>query len=117
MAYFFFLLWQIGDSLFVLSCTNGAVWLIAIAKAAEIEDPHELPWYCRKYPAIPMGAILMLISEWPLILWTGLIIQRNHIVSETDMIAVWLFVAQVGTLLIPSWSSMRRLLRGSQEPV
>ncbi|KAL4769839.1 hypothetical protein BDW60DRAFT_194001 [Aspergillus nidulans var. acristatus] len=57
----------------------------------------------------------MLIIAWPLILWVGLIVQRNHIVFKTDMVAVWLFVAQVGTMLIPSWSSVRRLVCFSED--
>lgn len=83
--------------------------------AVDAERARRMPWYCRTYPAIPLGAILMLIFAWPLILWVELIVQRNHIVSETDMVAVWLFVAQVGTMLIPSWSSVLRLVCGSQD--
>lgn len=44
----------------------------------------------------------MLLFCWPLILWTELIVQRNRIESETDMIAVWLFVAQCVAMLAPS---------------
>jgi len=29
-------------------------------------------------------------------------VQKNHIESATDMVAVWLFIAQVATLLAPS---------------
>lgn len=54
------------------------------------------------YTMIPKGAITMLIACWPLILWTELIISRNKIESDTDKIAVWLFIAQVGTMLLPS---------------
>jgi len=38
---------------------------------------------------------------WPLIMWVELIFARNHIQSDTDMVAVWLFVAQVILMLIP----------------
>jgi hypothetical protein len=31
-------------------------------------------------------------------------VAGNHIESPTDMIAVWIFVAQVGAMLIPSFS-------------
>lgn len=109
----FTLLWQIGDSFLVL---GGAVAAISLAAVGGIdrETTNKIPWYLRKYPAIPMGAIAMLLFVWPLILWTELIVQRNHIESDTDMVAVWLFVAQVGTMLIPSWSSVRRLFGGSE---
>jgi hypothetical protein len=38
---------------------------------------------------------------WPLILWTELIIQKNNIVSETDMISVYLLVARIVALVEP----------------
>jgi len=62
------------------------------------------PWLLKqgyKYLAIPIGGILVLLISWPLILWVELIVARNNIESETDMVAVWLFVAQVATMLIP----------------
>jgi hypothetical protein len=110
------LLWQIGDSTLALSCLITAIG-IPIAVATR-DDDEELPWYLRKYPAIPIGAVVMLLLGWPLILWTELIVARNHIESATDMIAVWLFVAQVGALLIPSCSTylgcFKGVFRGSQ---
>lgn len=44
------------------------------------------------YPANSIGAISMVILGWKLVVWTE---------SETNMAAVWLFVAQVVTMLIP----------------
>ncbi|KAJ6185901.1 hypothetical protein N7519_007202 [Penicillium mononematosum] len=110
----FTLLWQIGDSIVVLNTIIVAGYLVLVG-GVDAERARRIPWYCRRYPAIPLGTIAMLIFAWPLILWVELIVQRNQIVSETDMVAVWLFVAQVGTLLIPSWSSMCRLIRGSED--
>ena len=110
----FTLLWQIGDTLFVLNTAILAFYLVAVAGIGK-EDIGRIPWYLRTWGgAIPLGAICMLILVWPLILWVELIVQRNHIESETDMIAVWLFVAQVGAMFIPSWSNVRRLIRGSE---
>lgn len=98
----FFLLWQICDSIgaFVFLIAAIAISIMALTW----EDDEELPWYLR-YPAIPVGAVAMLLFfGWPLIMWTELIVARNNIESETDMIAVWLFIAQVATMLIPSFS-------------
>jgi len=105
----FFLLWQIGDSILALSCLIAAIG-IPIAVATR-EDGKEVPWYLR-YPAIPLGAVVMLLVGWPLILWTELIVARNHIESDTDMIAVWLFVAQVGAMLIPTCSTYLGCFKG-----
>jgi hypothetical protein len=97
----FILVWQIGDTLFAIASVTLAIG-IPITLVTWYED-KELPWYLR-YPAIPLGAVAMLWFGWPLILWTELIVARNNIESETDMIAVWLFVAQVGAMLMPSFS-------------
>jgi len=102
----FFLLWQIADSLISFSCLISAIF-IPIQLLDADEDP---PWYAR-YLTIPVGAAGMLLLGWPLILWTELIVSRNHIESATDMIAVWLFVAQVGAMLIPNCSTYLRCCR------
>jgi len=96
----FILVWQIFDSIVAFSCLFAAIG-IATAVVNLDEKP---PWYL-KYSAIPIGAVAMLLGGWPLILWTELLVARNHIESATDMIAVWLFVAQVGAMLIPSCSA------------
>lgn len=104
----FFLVWQIFDSI----VAAGAV-LTAITKSFQIALDDEgkdekISWF--KYPAIPLGAIVMLTGTWPLIMWTELIIQRNHIESETDMLSVYMFIAQVGTLLLPSCIPIVKLI-------
>lgn len=94
----FILLWQISDSMLAFVCIVAA---LAIPVTLIGMDDKNIPWWVR-YPAMPLGAAVMLFIGWPLILWTELIVQKNHIESETDWIAVWLFVAQVGTMVIPS---------------
>jgi len=90
----FFLLWQIVDTILALTA-------IIFAIALPIIHPEpDLPWWSR-YPAIIWGPPAALFFAWPIVLWTELIISRNHIKSETDMIAVYLFIAQVVTMLIP----------------
>ncbi|KAK3352768.1 hypothetical protein B0T25DRAFT_542739 [Lasiosphaeria hispida] len=103
----FFCLWQVGDSLFALIAVVAAVG-IAIYVALKDED---IPWWLR-YAGVPVGAAAMLLFGWPLIMWTELIMLRNDLESETDMIAVWLFVAQVGTMLVPSCGSSLACIAG-----
>ncbi|KAL6865536.1 hypothetical protein ACO1O0_001630 [Amphichorda felina] len=95
----FILLWQISDSLFAFVCFMTALSIPFVIRNKDKD--REYPWWLR-YPAIPLGAAAMLLIGWPLILWTELIVQRNNIESETDWVAVWLFIVQVGTLLAPS---------------
>ena len=94
----FFLLWQIVDSLLSLSSV-----ISGIAIACYFADMKAGRWY-QHYPVIPIGAALVMLFGWPTVLWTELIIGRNHIESDTDMVAVGLFIAQVGTLLMPNFS-------------
>ncbi|KAJ5091445.1 hypothetical protein NUU61_006315 [Penicillium alfredii] len=110
----FILVWQIGDSLFAFGSVVTAMVLAittALSGYGGDEDEDQMPWWTR-YPAMPLGAVAMLLFGWPLILWTELIVSRNHIESDTDMIAVWLFVAQVGTMLIPSCTSYLGCFKG-----
>jgi hypothetical protein len=68
---------------------------------------------------IPVGAAAALLVGWPLILWTELIVARNKIESDTDMISVWLFIAQAGAMLMPASSTyfgcFRRVLKKPKE--
>ena len=96
----FLLLWQIYDTLFALSMVLLAFAAIPLAMEDASED-IDLPWWLNKYVMIPLGAAAILLVLWPLILWTELIVARNQIDSPTDWIAVWLFVAQVGALVVP----------------
>ncbi|QPH05018.1 hypothetical protein C2857_002465 [Epichloe festucae Fl1] len=67
-----------------------------------------------KYPAILAGAAVMMVVGWPLILWTEMIVQRNHVESDTDIVAIWLFVAQVVAMILPSFDGLEaRKLTGS----
>jgi len=110
----FFLLWQIADSVTALTCLIAAIAgaIYASTDYHEESDDGKMPWWMR-YPAIPLGTIVILICFWPLILWTELIVARNHVESATDWVAVWLFVAQVGAMLIPSCSTYLGCFRRS----
>ncbi|KXX77192.1 hypothetical protein MMYC01_207672 [Madurella mycetomatis] len=107
----FFLLWQIGDSMVAFMAVIAAMCL-AVGMLG-LGEEKEVPWYF-KYPSIPIGAAAMLIVGWPLILWTELIVSRNGLESETDMIAVWLFIAQVVTMLLPSCGARLGCFKGRQ---
>lgn len=107
-----FLPWQIFDTILALVCVISACVLGFFAPLNFRDKELERVEWWDKYPAIPVGAVSMLIGGWPLILWTELIVSRNHLESETDMTAVWLFVAQVAALLIPSCGATLSCCRG-----
>ncbi|KAL2151994.1 hypothetical protein VTH82DRAFT_5178 [Thermothelomyces myriococcoides] len=96
-----FLPWQIFDTLVALVCVFLAFHL-GVESVRNFRDKPEGPPWLYRIPFIFVGAIVMLFFGWPLVLWTELIISRNKLVSETDMIAVWLFIAQVAAMLLPS---------------
>jgi hypothetical protein len=110
----FILTWQIADSLTAFSCLIASI-IIPIAVAARMkreDDKWYTQWWAR-YSAIPVGAFLvMLFLGWQLILWAELIVNRNHIQSDTDWVAVWLFVAQVAAMLVPSCGINLSCFRG-----
>ncbi|EAU83307.2 hypothetical protein CC1G_10748 [Coprinopsis cinerea okayama7 len=100
----FFLLWQINDTLVVAaSVFIGIIWGVIISFDPEtifsIQSRDFLLW---RETAILWGPPTMLLFTWPLVLWMELIVQKNNIVSETDMVSVWLFIAQVATMVWPS---------------
>ncbi|ATY61313.1 hypothetical protein A9K55_006556 [Cordyceps militaris] len=109
----FIMVWMIGDSLMAFTCIVVA---IGVAIQVALMDKEDLPdilddqrymskasqFQALRYPAIILGAALMLVFGWPVIMWTELIVARNHIHSDTDWVAVWLFVAQVATMVVPS---------------
>jgi hypothetical protein len=112
----FVLVWQIGDSIFAL-CSVFLAICIAIRTVyfdGAGTSSRLIPWRDKsseeisnfKYPLILAGAALVMLVCWPLILWTELIVQRNNIDSDTDMIAVWLFVAQVAALVAPGCGTL-----------
>jgi len=103
----FFLLWQIGDTMAAVAFTMSAI-LVSITVAKRAKKPL---WW-SKYAAIIPGAVLTLVIGWPLILWTELIVSRNHIESDTDMVAVYLFIAQVVAMLVPSCSPFLSCSKG-----
>jgi len=99
----FFLVWQISDSIEGAAFAIGAIYLAFATAGMKDDDGEEkkVPWWSR-YPAIPIGAAVMLLICWPLILWMELVVSGNHIESATDWIAVWLFIAQAAAMLAPN---------------
>lgn len=95
----FIMVWNIFDT---LELVTFAIFAIALSVwAANVDEDNDwMQWFMR-YLAIPLGAICILLCCWPLILWVELIYARNHIQSDTDMVAVWLFIAQVVPMLLP----------------
>lgn len=95
----FLMVWQIGDSIIAFA---AIMWGLSLCtNAVSMRWDRQIKWW-YKYAAIPAGALVMMLFSWPLVMWTELIVKRNHIESDTDMIAVWLFVAQVVAMVAPS---------------
>ena len=94
----YFLIMQVIDTMSLFSSVIFAI-TVAFRTAAIAKDKAPAWWY--RYQVIFAGGVGVLLSIWPIILWTELIIARNHIVSETDKTAVWLFIVQVVTMSAP----------------
>ncbi|KAJ3490263.1 hypothetical protein NLG97_g5813 [Lecanicillium saksenae] len=105
--------WMIGDSFTALLCViiaiGVAVYVATLDEEDDLPEVFDVDWMspasqvqALRYPMIILGAAGMLLFGWPVIMWTELIVARNHIHSDTDWVAVWLFVAQVVTMVIPS---------------
>ena len=113
-----FLVWEIFDTMVVANAVVASVCLgIRIPGQFKVAEREKRLFRWARGTAMFWGSALMLLATWPLILWMELIVKKNNIVSETDMIAVWLFIAQVATMVIPSVTSLVaacwRWLRGA----
>lgn len=108
---YLFMLWQISDSVLALVGVIAAIGIgVGIAVKGDGLAKDKKWWHT--YAAVPLGTLAMLFVGWPLILWTELIIKKNKLESETDMVAVWLFVAQAVTMLVPSCGLSLSCFRG-----
>lgn len=94
----YFLIVQVIDTVSLFGSVIFAI-TVAFRTAAITKDKAPAWWY--RYQVIFAGGVGVLLSIWPIMLWTELIVARNHIVSETDKTAVWLFIVQVVTMLAP----------------
>ncbi|TEB28327.1 hypothetical protein FA13DRAFT_1755853 [Coprinellus micaceus] len=93
-----FLVWGICNTL-------SSLGMIISVKPEE--DEGLFGWVKKKIfllraTAICWGAVGILILVWPFIYWMESIVKWNRIVSDTDMISVYLFVAQVVVMIVPT---------------
>ncbi|KAH6903123.1 hypothetical protein BKA70DRAFT_1301627 [Coprinopsis sp. MPI-PUGE-AT-0042] len=95
----FILCGNIADTLFDIGALVG-IFMVAGFSLDATED-EDTPQSWMRYPLIAIGPPLALLITWPVILWIELIVHRNHIVSETDMISVYLFIGQVVLMILP----------------
>ena len=98
----FFLVWGIFDTFAAVGLAVGAIFG-GYQIASNYEDNGQSAWkkWLGTIKTIFVGAASAMLALWPLVLWIELIVGRNHVESETDWIAVWLFVAQVVTMTAP----------------
>ncbi|PPR00505.1 hypothetical protein CVT24_005529 [Panaeolus cyanescens] len=108
----FFLLWEISDTMLsvtmVLMALIGAVAIPLSAKKKYVEESKTFRLW-RDTAILWGSALVLFVFGWPLILWMELIVKRNNIVSETDMIAVYLFIAQVVLMIVPTAISLGQM--------
>ncbi|OAA50266.1 hypothetical protein NOR_00716 [Metarhizium rileyi] len=106
------MVWQISDSVFAfaseLIAVFAAVILIYIDEDKVLlnltlwqEEPKG-DLSRAKYPFILAGSAVMMLASWPLIPWTELVVQRNRLESDTDIVVLELFITQVVTMTVPS---------------
>jgi hypothetical protein len=96
----------------------GLIFVVAGWSLTAEEDDDDLSSLMR-YPLIGVGPPLALLLTWPAILWIELIVHRNNIVSETDWISVYLFIAQVVLMIIPfdiMWDWIRERTKRTPPP-
>ncbi|KAF9053224.1 hypothetical protein BJ165DRAFT_1340044 [Panaeolus papilionaceus] len=97
----FFLLWQIGDTFAALGAMVYIPALVQMGIKDESDDDDDMPSGYVACSMIFVGPPLVMVAVgWPLIMWIELIVSKNHISSETDMISVYLFIAQVALLIL-----------------
>lgn len=91
-----------------MGCVIAAIRLsIYVWMRERQRDPENKHRWWVTYPAIPIGGALMLIFDWTLILWAEMVVNPSNIVSDTDMIAARLSIAQIVTLLAPKlWAPL-----------
>ncbi|KAF5330611.1 hypothetical protein D9619_005190 [Psilocybe cf. subviscida] len=96
-----FLLWAVGDSIatFIYVVIGAYVGTCAVELSQDMEEGNTFRSW--NDTSLLWGSVLGLAFCWPLILWTEMIVQGNHIVSETDWISIYLFIAQISLLVIP----------------
>ncbi|KAH6910580.1 hypothetical protein BKA70DRAFT_87393 [Coprinopsis sp. MPI-PUGE-AT-0042] len=93
----FILCGNIADTLLDIVALGGIIYVAGFS----LDDAEDKPESWMRYPLIAIGPPIALLLTWPAILWIELIIHRNHIVSETDMISVYLFIGQVVLMVLP----------------
>ena len=108
----FICFWQVFDTIVAVIFALAAFLLAIKAPKMEEEQKEYLGKWWVKPCAITCGAAVVLIIAWPVILWTELIVERNRLESATDWVAVGLFAAQVGTMLLPSSKKVFGCFRG-----
>lgn len=97
----FLLVWQISNSFeaFGLSLLCIGMAVRSFTKTRQ-ENKKSFKWWHRGI-AIPVGGLLMTLFMFPYILWMELLIRRNKVISDTDWVAVYVFIAQVALMLLP----------------
>ncbi|PPR00504.1 hypothetical protein CVT24_005528 [Panaeolus cyanescens] len=100
-----FTAWNVFDTLFSIAMAVCCFFVAFVSwdyfKEHKDSKEFKMEKISSALAAVVLGPpIVLLLIGWELIMWIELIVQRNHIVSETNMIAVYLFIAQVVLMII-----------------
>lgn len=107
----FIMIWQISNSLESFGLSVLCIFLAIRTMARDREaNKKKFKWWHRA-PAIPIGGAVMAFMLCPYIIWIELIIRRNRIESETDWIAVYVFIGQVAFMFLPDFGRCLRRMK------
>ncbi|PPR00506.1 hypothetical protein CVT24_005527 [Panaeolus cyanescens] len=107
----FLVAWQVFDTLIALAMIGVTVVLgywIPKHVCADDSDPFEKHKFLVRKKLYPLVVILvgppvlLVLVGWELILFMELLVNKNNIESETDMVSIYLFIVQA--LLTPAWA-------------
>ncbi|KAF5330609.1 hypothetical protein D9619_005191 [Psilocybe cf. subviscida] len=105
-----FLLWSVGDSIVTLGYITQSVyiatWTPTVSEEVDGDEDSNLKWW--KDTSLIWSSAVGMLPFFPFVLWIELIVYKNHIVSETDTISVYLFIVQIALLITPCIYSLLR---------
>ncbi|KAF1847640.1 uncharacterized protein K460DRAFT_281375 [Cucurbitaria berberidis CBS 394.84] len=109
----FIMVWQISNSLETFGLSVGCIMLAIRAGARSREANKRMFKWWHRFPAIPIGGAIMTFVLCPYIVWIELIVRRNHVESETDWVAVYVFIGQVALMFLPDFGKLIKLVKNN----
>ncbi|CAO2651392.1 Nn.00g039620.m01.CDS01 [Neocucurbitaria sp. VM-36] len=111
----FIMVWQISNSLETVMLSIVCVFLAGRAVLRSREKSRKVFKWWHRIPAVPVGGAVMVFVLAPYIAWIEMIVRRNRVESETDWVAVYVFIGQVALMLLPDFGQCWRVMRNEDE--